>query len=190
MELTDIELMEKVRDGDHRCFEILLLRHHKSLINFFFRLCWNQALAEDLAQDTFLRVFQARHNYQAISKFNTYLYRIARNLWVDHVRKISRQGNKFSLDAPISEGLTLSDLLVTQDRGDEKARELEEKMAKIQKAICQLGQAQQELFALVNVQKLKYRQISEILKIPEGTVKTRMHALMKKLRQVMLKEGI
>jgi RNA polymerase sigma-70 factor (ECF subfamily) len=182
MKLTDIQLMYLVKTGDDDAFGDLLQRHQKKLINFFFKLCWNAALAEDMAQDAFLKIYASRENYEARSKFTTYLYRVSRNLWIDHVRKVTRRPSSVSIDQSNDEDMKFSDAIATEDRGDERFQEVEEKMSKVMKAVDKLPLGQRELFAMVNVEGLKYKEIGAILDIPVGTVKTRMHSLMKKLR--------
>jgi RNA polymerase sigma-70 factor (ECF subfamily) len=182
MEMTDIQLMFLVKDGDDCAFEELLQRHQKKLINFFHRLCWNAHLAEDMAQETFLKIYNSRLKYEARSKFSTYLYRVGRNHWIDHVRKVTRRPSSLSLDNAKEDEMKLSDAVPYKDRGNERQEEVSEKMEEVMQAVERLPEIQRELFAMVNVAELKYKEIGEILDIPVGTVKTRMHSLMKRLR--------
>lgn len=180
---TDAQIMEKVREGDAEAFGQIVMRHQRALINYFHRLSWNAALSEDLAQDTLVRIYEARGRYEARSQFTTYMYRVARNLWIDHVRRRVRRGNEASLDAPAGEEGTLGDLMVATDHGDERQRELAARMRTVMRAVSRLSQEQRELFTLSHVKDLRYREIALILDIPEGTVKTRMHTLMRRLRE-------
>jgi len=182
MELTDIQLMYLVKDGDDAAFESLLQRHQNKLINFFYRLCWNSALAEDMAQETFLKIYVAREGYEVKSKFTTYLYRIGRNLWIDHVRKITRRPKSVSLNSVSYEEMKFSDTIAYEDHGNERFEQVDEKMKNVMHAVDKLPLLQRELFAMVNVEGMKYKDIGSILDIPVGTVKTRMHTMMKKLR--------
>ncbi|MGE4157844.1 MAG: RNA polymerase sigma factor [Planctomycetota bacterium] len=183
--LTDAQIMERVRSGDTEAFGHIVMRHQKALINYFHRLSWNVALSEDLAQDTFVRIYAARDRYEARSQFSTYMFRVARNLWIDHVRQRIRRGPEASLDAPLGEEGTLGDIMEAVDHGDERQQELAERMKTVMEAVARLNQEQRELFTLSHVKELKYREIALILGIPEGTVKTRMHTLMKRLRDLL-----
>src|SRR5579871_5430085 len=83
---TDLDLMLRVRDGDAASFELLLRRYRLPLVSYFRRMLRDQALAEDLAQEVFLRVYKSRERYQPAAKFTTWLYRIATNLALNAVR--------------------------------------------------------------------------------------------------------
>src|SRR5574340_1572145 len=83
---TDLELMLRVRGGDAESFGELLRRYRGSLVSFFARMVRDRALAEDLAQEVFLRVYQARERYQPEARFTTWLYRIATNLALNALR--------------------------------------------------------------------------------------------------------
>src|SRR5579863_489446 len=82
----DLELMLLVRQGDAESFGVLLRRYRAPLVSFFVRMVHDPALAEDLAQEVFLRVYQARHRYQPEAKFTTWIYRIATNLGLNAIR--------------------------------------------------------------------------------------------------------
>src|SRR3989304_1509696 len=82
----DLELMLRVRRGDAESFEELLRRHRRPVVNFFSRMVRDRALAEDLAQEVFLRVYQARQRYKPEARFTTWLYRIATNLALNAIR--------------------------------------------------------------------------------------------------------
>src|SRR5712692_3126580 len=84
----DLELMLRVRRGDAESFELLLRRHRAPLVNYFSRMVRDCALAEDLSQEVFLRVYQARHRYHAEARFTTWPYRIATNLALNAIRDL------------------------------------------------------------------------------------------------------
>jgi RNA polymerase sigma-70 factor (ECF subfamily) len=83
---SDLELMLRVRDGDAASFEVLLRRHRVPVVSFFRRMLRDEALAEDLAQEVFLRVYKSRERYQPEARFTTWLYRIATNLALNAIR--------------------------------------------------------------------------------------------------------
>jgi len=94
---SDLELMLRVRRGDAESFEELLRRHRVPLVNFFSRMVRERALAEDLAQEAFLRVYKVRERYQPEARFTTWLYRIATNLALNAIR--DRRGESKLIEA-------------------------------------------------------------------------------------------
>ena len=85
-ELSDAEVMLRVKAGDDAAFPFLVQKYRRPMINFMYRMTRNTAAAEDLAQEVFLRVYRSRSGYEASAKFTTWLYRIATNLAVNHAR--------------------------------------------------------------------------------------------------------
>ncbi len=100
--MTDAEIMLRVREGDDTGFSFLIEKYRKPIINFMYRMVHNQAVAEELAQECFLRVYRSRQTYRAEAKFTTWLYRIATNLGVNHARdtKYERTAQTVYLDQP------------------------------------------------------------------------------------------
>ena len=84
--LSDAEVMLRAGTDDDGAYEYLVTKYHRPMIAFMYRMCHNQALAEELAQEVFLRVYRSRKSYAAEAKFTTWLYRIATNLAVNHAR--------------------------------------------------------------------------------------------------------
>src|SRR5207253_6051373 len=95
----------QVKAGDDVAFDYLVEKYRRPLIGFMYRMAHNQAVAEELAQEVFLRVYRSRHTYNAEAKFTTWLYRIATNLAVNHARdtRQERPENSVSLDEPDAE---------------------------------------------------------------------------------------
>src|ERR1700728_1438671 len=107
--LSDAEVMLRVAAGDDTAFDYLVEKYRRSMISFMYRMTHNQAVAEELAQEVFLRVYRSRQSYAASAKFTTWLYRIATNLAVNHARdtKHERPENTVRLDEPDQEtGMT------------------------------------------------------------------------------------
>ena len=102
----DAQLMIRVRDGDETSFALLLERHRSPVIHFLYRMIPNQAVAEELAQEVFLRVYKNRDGYEPSAKFTTWLYRIATNMALNKIRDTKRERGQVSLE----------------DRGDEIGR--------------------------------------------------------------------
>ena len=177
----DIRIMERIRDDDRQAVVELVERYQHELVGFFYHQCWDQLLAEELAQDVFVNVYRARHRYQATAKLRTWLYRIAHNLWIDHIRR-QRHGN-VSLDAEIGgAALRLVDVLAAPAGADPDATSASQITDRIQQAVATLPAGQRDVFVLANNQGMKYQDIAEVLGIPEGTVKSRMHSAVRFLR--------
>jgi len=178
----DIRIMERIRDGDQEAVILLVERFQHELVGFFYHLCWDQLVAEELAHDVFVNVYRSRSRYQATAKVRTYLYRIAHNLWIDHLR---RQRRHLSLDAELGEqSLRLVNTLkapTTLDEDERGARNLVIR-TRVQEALANLPEGQREVFVLANNHAMKYQDIATTLSIPEGTVKSRMHNAVRALR--------
>src|ERR1035438_3379265 len=100
----DAELMLRVRDGDQASFSLLLGKHRVPLIHFLFRMVQNQAIAEDLAQEVFMRVYRSRNSYQPTAKFSTWLFRIATHLTLNWIRDGKNEKLQDSLDQQGEDG--------------------------------------------------------------------------------------
>ena len=109
---SDAAIMLRVAAGDEEGFNYLAGKYHRQMIHFLYRMVHNQAVAEELAQEVFLRVYRARDSYRADAKFSTWLYRIATNLAVNHARdtRHERSAQTIYLDAPDAETGTTPDL--------------------------------------------------------------------------------
>src|SRR6202171_5105082 len=110
--LSDAEVMLRAGSDDDAAYDYLVTKYHRPMIAFMYRMCHNQAVAEELAQEVFLRVYRSRKSYAAEAKFTTWLYRIATNLAVNHARdhKVERSGKVVSLDEPDDETGTTPDV--------------------------------------------------------------------------------
>jgi RNA polymerase sigma-70 factor, ECF subfamily len=182
MALTDTQIMESVRDGDGEAIAVLVERFQRELVGFFYHHCWNQTVAEELAQTVFIKVYRARERYQATASFRTYLYRVAHNAWIDHLR---RHKPLLSLDATVGSGdAALGDLLPSHIDTDKEQR-ANRIRDRIQSAVQELPEGQRDVFVMANNQELKYEEISRVLDIPVGTVKSRMHAAVRHLRTLL-----
>ena len=176
----DTELMERLRDGDMDAMTELVEMYQGELVGYFYHHCWDQAAAEDMAQNVFIKVFKARERYQVRARVRTYLYRIAHNVWVDHLR---RKKNLVSLDAEVGgDGTALKNLIAAEQEdvmGDDRSAQIRRR---VKEAVAELPQGQQDVFILANNHEMKYAEISKVLGIPEGTVKSRMHGAVRTLR--------
>jgi RNA polymerase sigma-70 factor (ECF subfamily) len=180
--------MRRFQAGDVDAFTELYEAHLKGLLNFFFRLCWDRSLAEDFSQEVLLRIYKSGKNWEPNAKFTTYLYRVARNYWIDHCRLLSTQKENVSLQQRVGGDESTSSLIdrlpddIRPPEHDLDRRELYEA---IMRALEQLPEEQRMVFVLSEIEELKYQEISEIMEIPLGTVKSRMHTAIAKLQEIL-----
>ncbi|HNN93464.1 RNA polymerase sigma factor [Haliangium sp. UPWRP_2] len=176
-------LMLRFRSGDVRAFEILLQRHRQSIYEFVLRSVgtYNTAQAEDLTQETFLRVVKQAGSYEPRSKFTTWLFTLARNLCIDASRRRKHRKAQ-SLDAPDEEGHSLLDR--TSDGGMPVDRQAvsTELRARMERAIEELPEDQREVFLMRESADLSFKEIADVIGISENTVKSRMRYALEKLR--------
>ena len=117
----DVALMERIKNDDQEAVIALVGRYQSELIGFFFHQCWDQLIAEELAQDVFVNVYRSRARYVPTARVRTFLYRIAHNLWIDHLR---RQRRHLSLDVAFDEdGPRFGDVLAAPAIVDSSARD-------------------------------------------------------------------
>lgn len=183
----DIRCMERLAQGDESALEELYGRWSRPLLNFLYRMCSDRALAEDLLQGVFLRVWRAAPRYQPLAKFSTWLFQIARNHWLNELEKKSRRIRPVSLDGG-GRGSDDGDaprLMAAVDSGDptpEVELQRKELGEQITAAAARLPEKLRDVWHLGAVQGLPYRDVSEILDIPVGTVKSRMFQAVRLLR--------
>jgi RNA polymerase sigma-70 factor (ECF subfamily) len=179
----DAAIMLRVAAGDESGFNYLVEKYHRAMINFLFRMVHNQAIAEELAQEVFLRVYRSRESYRAEAKFTTWLYRIATNLAVNHARdtRHERAAQTLYLDAPDQETGTTPD--VADDEPTVEQRLLrDERMAAIRTHVMALPERQRMAVLMHKYQGMDYRQIGEVLKLSESATKSLLFRAYQTLR--------
>src|SRR5262245_10952709 len=182
----DAALLAAIQDGELGAFTALVARHQRSLINFFYHLCWDRQGAEDCAQEVFLRVYSHLDTYEPQAKFTTFLFRIARNLWIDRMRSAAVHGKPLSLEAQAGgEGRSLQERVASRVQSPVEILAREEQQESLRRAIDQLPDEQKAVVILSEIQGMKYQDIGEILGVPVGTVKSRMHTAMERLKDLL-----
>jgi len=183
-ESSDAAIMLRVAAGDEAGFNFLVGKYHRAMISFLFRMVHNQAVAEELAQEVFLRVYRSRESYRAEAKFTTWLYRIATNLAVNHARdtKHERSAQNVYLDAPDEESGTTPD--VADDTPTiEQTMLRDERMAAIRAHVMELPERQRMAVLMHKYQGMDYRQIGEVLKLSESATKSLLFRAYQTLRE-------
>lgn len=181
---SDAAIMLRVAAGDEAAFNYLVGKYHRAMISFLYRMAHNQAVAEELAQDVFLRVYRARESYRAEAKFSTWLYRIATNVAVNHARdtKHERAAQNVLLDVPDEETGTAPE--VADDEPNIEQRLLrEERLAAIRQHVMALPERQRMAVLMHKYQGLDYRQIGDVLKLSESATKSLLFRAYQTLRE-------
>jgi RNA polymerase sigma-70 factor, ECF subfamily len=182
--MTDAEIMLRVRDGEDAGYDILIEKYRKPIINFMYRMVHNQAVAEELAQEVFLRVYRSRQTYRAEAKFTTWLYRIATNLGVNHARdtKYERTAQNVYLDQPDPETGTTPDV-ADETASVEEHLVRDERMRAIRQHVMALPERQRTAVLMHKYQGLDYKQIGEVLKLSESATKSLLFRAYQTLRE-------
>jgi RNA polymerase sigma-70 factor (ECF subfamily) len=188
--LSDAEVMLRAGTDDNSAYEYLVNKFHRPMIAFMYRMCHNQALAEELAQEVFLRVYRSRKTYAAEAKFTTWLYRIATNLAVNHARdnKVERSGKMVSLDEPDEETGTALDVADTTLNVEQQILR-QERLAAIKKHVMALPEKQRAAVLMHKYQGMDYREIAAVLKLSESATKSLLFRAYEALRE-RLKEFV
>ena len=177
--LDDAALMLRVRNGDHDAFSVVMRTYEKKVLNFFIRLGVLYD-AEDLTQQTFLRLYRYRDRYEPTAKVSTFLFLMARQVWIDELRKRNRRKK-------------LVESLAKEKAGDVARSAADEVAATgttdLQQALATLPENMRIVIELGVYQELPYSEIAKILDIPEGTVKSRMFNALAQLRRVLAHPG-
>lgn len=187
---SDAEVMLRVKAGDQPAFDYLVQKYRRPLVSFMYRMARNAAVAEDLAQEVFLRVYRSRASYEASAKFTTWLYRIATNLAVNHARdtRHERPEVMVSLDEPDDATGTTMDL-ADGEMTAEQAMVRRERLMGIRRKIEALPERQRLAVVMHKYQQMDYRQIAEVLELSESATKSLLFRAYETLRE-QLKEFI
>ena len=176
---SDAELMLRVKEGDEGSFTSLLSKHRDPVINYLYRMVQNPSVAEELAQDVFLRVYRARQTYEPTAKFTTWLYRIATHVALNALRDGRHARRDEPLDDPLGERTrewrdpqpTVEDHMVADAQGWE-----------IRRAVQSLPEKQRAAVILHKYHDLDYKEIAQTLSCSESAVKSLLFRAYETLR--------
>jgi RNA polymerase sigma-70 factor, ECF subfamily len=182
--LSDAEIMLRVSAGEDAGFTYLLEKYRKPIVNFMFRMVRNQAVAEELAQEVFLRVYRSRESYRAEAKFTTWLYRIATNLGVNYARdnRYERAAQNIYLDQPDPETGTTPDVADSRPTVEFELVK-DERMKAIRAHVLALPERQRAAVLMHKYQGMDYKQIGEVLKLSESATKSLLFRAYQTLRE-------
>jgi RNA polymerase sigma-70 factor (ECF subfamily) len=186
---SDEELMKRYQRGDVAAFEVLLRRHRTALHAFLARLTGDRARAEDLAQETWLRIVAAVPRWERRARFTTWAYGIARNLAVDEARRAVHRAAD-SLDARDERGRERGEAVADAGPDPERATESARLRPRLEAALAALPLEQREVFVLREYAGVPFAEIAEITGAPVPTVKSRMRYALEALRDALARAGI
>ncbi len=183
---SDEVLMALVKQGDHAAFQELVTRYKNRIIGFVYRTVNSRELAEDIAQEAFLRVFTKAHTFRDGARFSPWFYRIASNLAINELRR-RRRVSFISLERPIrtSSGDELVRDVEDDARGPAELAEQHELGGEIARAIADLPIKYRVAFVLRDVQGHSYERIAEIVGVPLGTIKSRVNRARSRFKDLM-----
>lgn len=181
--LTDEELIFEFQKEDIEAFNEIVFRYKDKLVNFLFRYTGSRDESEDLAQDTFLKLYRSKHLYREIAKFSTWFYTIAINIAKTNLRKKNKK-KTISISDFDPENEKDYDLTANVISPDDSANASIENYH-IQRAINSLGEKFKEVIVLRDIQDLEYEEISKITGLPLGTVKSRINRAREKLKELL-----
>jgi RNA polymerase sigma-70 factor, ECF subfamily len=170
---TDSALMLRYKDGDLAAFETLYRRHNDSLYRYLRRRCADRDAAEDVFQEVWGKIIKSRNSYRRTAKFTTFLYRVAHNCFIDHIRRNKRH---------LAESATDPDLHTNPSDGPDLAAEKDLARERLHAALMQLPDEQRDVFLLHEEAGLTLDSIAEVTGVNRETAKSRLRYAINKLR--------
>jgi RNA polymerase sigma-70 factor, ECF subfamily len=189
--LPDADVVALAQQGREYAFRELLRRYERAVFSLIFRMVRDRELAEDLAQETFVKVLNHIDRYRAEFKFSSWLFTIANNITIDHLRKkqldtVSIDGSRFAATAAEAESTSIS--VASDDESPLEELESRELGSAIERAIAKLRPEYRACIMLRHVEDRSYEEIAATLDLPLGTVKTYIHRARHELRKAL--EGV
>lgn len=187
---SDERLLAAFLEGDAEAFEAIVLRYRSPLYNLLLRSVRDPQAASDLLQEVFLRVIQRADKFHGGAKFSTWIFTIARNLSIDHARRMQHRRHR-SLDAPVGStdgadpGPSLADRVSGTDLGGERAVDSAEIQRRVAAAVESLPGEQREVFLMRQLHGLPFQDIADVVGVPVNTVKSRMRYALERLQQAL-----
>ena len=191
MLVSDEDLMLKCRKGDMSAFELLVRRYQDALVNYIFYNINDFHRAEDLAQETFLRVLKSASRYEPKSSFKSWLYTIATNLSRNEIRNRVRR-KTYYLEEMVEENEDVyhSEYMIDTRFQPDILYEKKERQQLVKKTLKQLPENQRLALTLVTYQELSYEEVSVILNCSVGAVKSLIHRARQNMKKLLIKSGL
>ena len=183
MPVSDEDLMARVGAGDRDAFAEIVRRFEAKARRYAYRFFRDMGVAEDIAQETFLRIHRSAERYRPSGRFQTYLYRIAANLCYDRLRMLKRRGSSVQNTVDNFHLDRVEDCPSSRFAPPERGAELAEEKTMVREAIGRLPPGLAQILVLREFEGLKYREIGEVLSIPVNEVKVKLHGARKRLQR-------
>jgi len=180
---TDEALMARVATGDQQSFAEIVKRYEAKARRYAWRFFRDNGIAEDIAQEVFLRIHRSAARYRPSGRFQTYLYRIAANLCYDRLRMLKRRGSSIQNTVDNYTLDHVEDSPSPRFDPPERGVELKEEKAMVREAIGRLPPGLAQILTLREFEGLKYREIGDVLSIPVNEVKVKLHGARKRLQR-------
>ncbi len=173
----DYALMAEVKQGRQEAFREIVERHQQGLVNFFRKMGIAND-AEDLVQDTFVRLYKYRDRYEPKARFTTFLYMMARQVRMDYLRKVKRRN-------------ALADEMKNEAEREEEEARLDgtDRLPDVDALLGSLSEDMREVVVMSVYKGMKYAEISEVTGVPVGTIKSRVFTAMRKMRGILKNAG-
>ena len=190
MNTIDIRLARLAQNGDQEAFAELIERYKDKIYRLGYRMLGNQQEAEDITQETFLRVHMNLEKYDGKHKFSTWIFRIGTNLCIDRMRK--KRLAAYSLDAQIGdeEGTDGYSFVQSKDDSPENQVILSESQQRVRRIIDDLPEKYKSVIILFYLHDFSIKEISDVVEMPVATVKTRLHRGRELLRKKLKKDNL
>ncbi|HYE15069.1 MAG TPA: sigma-70 family RNA polymerase sigma factor [Pyrinomonadaceae bacterium] len=187
--LADVDLVRRAIAGREDGFEELVRRYQRPIVAYVYRMVGDYDAALDLAQEVFIKVYNSLGRYRPEFKFSTWIYRIAHNAAIDHLR---REGSARTeeLEVEGEGGRAFEKPLASKAPTPEQESERRERRAEIEEVVGQLPPAYRELIVLRHANDLSYDEIAEVTGLPLGTVKNRIFRAREAMRELFEARGI
>jgi len=174
MSLSNESIMVQVRQGQVERLAILFERYHVKVFNFLLRMTGDRTLSEDLTQEVFFRMLKYRHTYRESRRFTTWMFQIARNVFLDHLRKTHPEVAAESAPEPAA-----------PDRAPTEDLEQKESVVRLREALSRLPWKKREMLVLSRYHDLKYQEIADMLDCSVSAIKVGVHRAMEDLRRML-----
>jgi len=185
----DRKIIARCLNGERGAFEELLNKYRGKVYSICLRMVRNPVDAEDIAQEVFIRVFSALDRYDPAYPFSAWIYRITANLCIDFLRR--EKDRPVSIDKPISgEDGDYRWQLPSGDAGPDRIIHMEEMFAVLEEALAQIPEQYRMILLLRHEEHLSYEEIADVLGIPIGTVKARIHRARNMIRKIFKSRGL
>jgi len=185
--VSDAELVSTAIGGGEASFEELVRRYQRPIVSYVYRMLNDYDNSLDVTQEVFIKVYNSLERYSCDYKFSTWLYRIAHNAAIDHLRRNSM--NSLSLETETADG-TYQLQIESPNPTPEQDRERSEWRSEIESVVKQLPAAYRDLILLRHARDLSYDEIAEITDLPLGTVKNRLFRAREMMRGLLIERGI